>query len=416
MPAAPPRVLVVYAGPSPLEEIARDLGQGGYEVLTVSTPDEALALLSTDSFSLVLTDVDTSGDTGAPLLGEIGRLSPQTAGLVLTSYERAELTDSIGEGGCDYLITPCPMPVLRAAVARAIERAALARALREGLEELEVANEKLRTLSAELQLRVDEATGELRQRVDEIDEANRQLEQAHRDREAFVGMIAHDLGGPLTSIVGYLQLLGERGLPARVRDRARTTMLSEARRMARLLDDLVEASRLASGRFRVEPTECDLSALVRERVQVAQLGGEPHSFHLDAPRRPVRVLGDPDRLAQVISNLLNNAVIHAPGGDVRVELRGGEAVRLTVSDEGPGIPAEQLEAVFEPHVRLTDRRGGGRVGGRGLGLYIARLIVEAHGGRIWATAGPFGVGTAIHVSLPSAATVLPTVDRPAHTA
>ena len=108
---------------------------------------------------------------------------------------------------------------------------------------------------------------------------------------------------------------------------------------------------------------------------------------------------DPDRLAQVITNLLTNATKYSDGGEILVRVwREGNEARLSVRDQGPGIPAEQIEAVFEPYVRLSDDQSG-RPRGSGLGLYIARGIVQAHAGRIWVTSTP-GQGATLHVGLP----------------
>ncbi|HEY3107503.1 MAG TPA: HAMP domain-containing sensor histidine kinase, partial [Chloroflexota bacterium] len=285
------------------------------------------------------------------------------------------------------------------AIARALERAALARALREGLEDLDEANTRLRALSEGLQERVDAATAELRRKVDELDEAGRQLAAAQRQREEFISMIAHDLCGPLSAIAGYARMLGSPDLSPEVGQRARSIIRSETRRMARLVDDLTDAAQLVAGHFRAEPEAADLVEIVQEQIELAQAQTRRHRLRLATHQTSLPAICDPDRIAQVVANLLSNALKHTPGGDVEVELgRDGEAACLSVSDHGPGIPADHLGAIFDPGVRAPRGRGRPRPAGRGLGLYIARGVVEAHGGQI--SAENLASGARLLVRLP----------------
>jgi signal transduction histidine kinase len=145
---------------------------------------------------------------------------------------------------------------------------------------------------------------------------------------------------------------------------------------------------------------CDLVQIVSEQVEAARLTAEGRAIYLEVSLHAAPLLCDRDRITQVIANLVSNALKYAPEGPiwVRVGSEHGYAA-ISVSDEGPGIPSNRLEAIFEPYVRLTGEQEPEAPQGSGLGLYIARRIVEAHGGRIWAESAE-GQGATFQVRLP----------------
>jgi signal transduction histidine kinase len=386
LPNSLPGVLALFDQSSALESVVVNLQQGGYQVVTVRTADEAIDQVRSGRFGLVLADARLGGPGGSLLLAELRLLWPRTAAVILTSYDLLEAsTEAFAESACDYVVKPCPLPVLRASIARALERAALARALRQGLEELDEANTQLRELTEGLQQRVDAATADLRSKIEELDAAGRRLATAQGQREEFISMIAHDLSGPLSAIAGYARLLDNPDLSPEVAQRARSIIGSETRRMARLVDDLTDAAHLAAGHFRVELDPADLVVIVQEQIELAQARTRRHTIRLVADQERLEAICDADRIAQVVANLLSNAVKHTPGGPVEVELRReGEEARLSVSDGGPGIPADYLSTIFEAGERAPREDGEPAAPGRGLGLYIARGVVEAHGGQIQA--------------------------------
>jgi signal transduction histidine kinase len=145
---------------------------------------------------------------------------------------------------------------------------------------------------------------------------------------------------------------------------------------------------------------CDLAEILRGQVDLVAMSGAGHNASLEVTAPHTVITGDKDRIAQVISNLLANAMKYAPGSSVLVGLHSeDDRLRVTVSDEGPGIPLDRLEAIFEPRVRLAVTESGRTQRGRGLGLYIARGIVEAHRGRIWASSREGG-GATFTIELP----------------
>jgi signal transduction histidine kinase len=145
---------------------------------------------------------------------------------------------------------------------------------------------------------------------------------------------------------------------------------------------------------------CDLTGIAREQVELARPRTERHTIRLDAPA-DLSVPCDRDRIAQLLSNLLANALKYAPDGEIRVRVwQEGREARLSVSDEGPGIPPDKAEAIFEAGQRLGNGQADQKSNGVGLGLHIARGIAEAHGGRIWVESTP-GEGATFQVALPT---------------
>jgi signal transduction histidine kinase len=220
-------------------------------------------------------------------------------------------------------------------------------------------------------------------------------ERVHR----FVASVAHELSQPLTTILGAAQRL-ERAARARLRDSdlRLVRMISDAAHRAnRMLRDLRAASTIETGHFDVHPAPMDLVDAVRHVVD-EQPESDRNRIVLDAAG-PLTGVWDRDRIMQVVSNLLSNAVKYSPAeSEVKVRItREGPNALLSVRDQGPGIAPEDQVRLFEPYTRLEATTS---VEGSGLGLYVARRIVEAHGGRIWVESAP-GRGATFHVLLPS---------------
>jgi signal transduction histidine kinase len=252
-----------------------------------------------------------------------------------------------------------------------------------------------------IQLLADQAAVVLESRA-LIDEAARvqAREEATRLKDDFLSAAAHDLKTPLTTLVAQAQFMERRALatpdaPPDL-DGVRR-MIREAKRLNSLVLELLDASRAEQGRLTGEREEVDLAELARESGE--RTAREYSRCSIDA-REPVVGHYDRHRIIQLLDNLLENAVKYSPGGgEVRVSVRrDGQIARLTVSDQGIGIPAADLEQIFDRFHRGTnvdDRQ----FAGMGLGLFICRGIVEEHAGRIWAESRP-GAGSSFHVELP----------------
>lgn len=232
--------------------------------------------------------------------------------------------------------------------------------------------------------------------------ARQEAEVALQLRDEFLSIAAHELKTPLTNLSGYVQLIlrqlkrAEQLEPTRV-VRALEVMKGQADKLSRLLNQLLDISRLEDGKLMLERQPTDLTLLIQQIVSNAHASSQ-HTITLTLPpslEAPV----DPLRLEQVLTNLLDNAIKYSPdGGPIDVVLSQPEpaAVELSVRDRGLGIPPEKREQIFE---RFYQAHGDGHMGGLGLGLYISHQIVKLHGGEIRAEFPPDG-GTRFIVHLP----------------
>ncbi|MGZ6125808.1 MAG: sensor histidine kinase [Myxococcales bacterium] len=218
-------------------------------------------------------------------------------------------------------------------------------------------------------------------------------DEALSTRDIFLAMVSHDLRTMLGGIAMTTDLLrreaGSADGKATILQRVETIQRLTAR-MNRLIGDLVDVASIEAGKFEVVPAEGDLLALVRESVEVFNASAESRAIQITAETDgpPLLASFDHVRLLQVMANLLSNAIkFSPPGGRVSIGARGADGeVRISVTDAGPGIAAENLEAIFRKfwQVGRRDRTG------LGLGLFISRCILEAHGGRIWAESAATG--------------------------
>lgn len=218
----------------------------------------------------------------------------------------------------------------------------------------------------------------------------------------FVSLVSQELKNPLTALIGYAQLLGRPEIANDPTKRARTVkgLETRAQQMALVIDDLLQASRIERGALRLDLAPVDLPGLVTEAVGRFGQYQSRHRFVIDADTRMPAVSGDARRLEQLVTNLLSNTVKFAPGSpEVRVGLvRDDDDAVLTVADRGVGIPRELRGRVFERFYRIP-AQDGRLAAGAGLGLYLVKVIAEAHGGTVSVDSRE-GVGSVFTVRLP----------------
>jgi signal transduction histidine kinase len=235
--------------------------------------------------------------------------------------------------------------------------------------------------------------------------ADRLVEQMKSD---FVSTVSHELRTPLTSIYGFAETLLRRDVS--FGDEERRTFLgyiaSESQRLTVIVDALLNVARLDTGDLQVNLAPTDVRDVVGQVVQTLQEMQDGHSFVVDLPAEPLAASADPDKLRQVFSILLDNAVKYSPsGGTVTVgAARKRETVEVRVADEGIGIPQADQDQIFRKFYRGADAEERGGAGGTGLGLFIARGLVSAMGGRIWVSSRE-GEGSTFAFELPLAVTV-----------
>jgi signal transduction histidine kinase/CHASE3 domain sensor protein/ActR/RegA family two-component response regulator len=234
-------------------------------------------------------------------------------------------------------------------------------------------------------------------------QARTEAEAANRAKDEFLGTLSHELRSPLSAIRTWVHLLRRGHLDQAKSERALATIEESAKLQAQLIEDLLDVSRIVSGKLRMEARPVDLASVVESAIDTVRLAADAKDIALESRLAPIAgvVAGDPGRLQQVVWNLLSNAIKFTPrGGRVEVECAGaGTEVVITVADTGQGIAPEFLPHLFE-RFRQADSSSTRRHGGLGLGLAIVRHILELHGGRVEAESAGLGGGARFTVRLP----------------
>jgi signal transduction histidine kinase len=216
-----------------------------------------------------------------------------------------------------------------------------------------------------------------------------------------VNIVSHELRTPLASVLGFTALLLKREFAPATRRHYLGIVDAQARRLAALLEDFLDVQRIEHEGVDLAAERVDIARLLDEQAQLFAAQSPKHRVELDVAERPLTVRADPNRLAQVVGNLLSNAIKYSPDGgrvEVHAERRNG-GVRISVRDEGRGIPEEQQGRIFTKFFRGD--AGATGITGTGLGLAVSRQIVEAHGGTIGFDSDP-GEGSTFWLELPGA--------------
>ena len=243
-----------------------------------------------------------------------------------------------------------------------------------------------------------------------LEAQNEQLRQSERLKTELVSIVSHELRTPLASILGYSSLLLKRAFGKDDTRRYLETIHTQGRRLASLVEEFLDVERVEAGRIELKEELVDLRPLLEEEAELISNEAPRHRVHVSVDADSLLIRGDGDRIAQVYSNLLTNAVKYSPDGGV-IEVTGtvdGLVGRVQVRDEGVGIADEHQPRIFTKFFRGEARESG--FAGTGLGLAVSREIVEAHGGRIGFRSVP-GAGSAFWFELPLA----PTEDAPVST-
>lgn len=378
------RVLVLDGDEGIARTIGAVLRHEGYDVATAPAPAEAEAaeLLRDGHFDVVLADLRAEESAGEDVLAQIRELAPGAVVITLAQYASFETAlRALRAGAYDYLLKPVDVDELRLTVARGLEHRQLERELAARVAELEAAHAEARSFNVRLRQQVDSATVELRTKVEALNEANEHLRSTQEEHDRFVAMVAHEMRGPLNLIINYGQLTKRPGLAQETINHYSDIVTEQAYRLNRLVDDLQTATRLSTGHFTLKRQACDVAAAVSEVMDGFRTTVHDRRFSLERPDEPILAEVDADRLAQAVRNLVDNAVKYsASGGAVEVSVwRDDESAYIRVQDYGAGIPEAEMQRIFEAFTRLEKET---EVAGSGLGLFITRGIVEAHGGQL----------------------------------
>lgn len=358
------RVLVVDDEVELMTVLCEMLAEHGYETVGCASAQEALAVLREQEIDLLITDLMMPGMDGITLLRLAQEAHPYLIGIVATGQGTIQTAvDAMKSGAFDYVLKPFKLSALLPTLERAAD-------------------------------------------VGRLKRDNVHLRETIALRDEFISVAAHELKTPITSLLGAVQLLirqQEREATLAPDQIVRSLQIVErqAGRMSRLVTQLLETSRLDSGRFVPQRSLVDVTSLVTAAVEQARHATDRHEIVLSAPASvPAHV--DATRIEQVVGNLLDNAIKFSPDGgriDVEVSTPCDETIRVAVRDHGIGIPPPRRQELF---TRYYQAHAESHRSGLGLGLYISRCIVEHHGGKI-GVEFPADVGSRFIVDLPAGA-------------
>ena len=376
------RLLVVDDEESLRITTAAILEKEGYIVDTASSGDEAITLVNRTDYDLVLTDLHMEGGDGLSVLNQIRRHAPLTISVVLTGFASVESAiAALQEGAYDYLVKPCDIESMKHTIRRGVEHRRLMLAEQK-------ARADLQQLNMDLERRIEERTAEL-QRL------NVELADANRAKDVFLATLSHELRTPLTPVVGWIKLLRTGTLDEKSVLQALDAIERNAWLQSRLIDDLLDTSRIATGKLHFEPKPTDLNIAVKAAVDTVRATASARNIELSVTLWPTSlvVMGEPVRLQQIAWNLVSNAIkFTEPGGKVTVTTASdGMCAQLIVVDTGIGIEPDFLPHVFD-RFRQADGSTSRRHGGLGLGLAIADALANMHGGQLEAQSGGVGLG------------------------
>lgn len=284
--------------------------------------------------------------------------------------------------------------------AASIANARLFEAITHTNRELEAARDEILRWNQELEHKVEERTQEVQAQAEKIAELS-------REKDRLLGMVAHDLRTPLAGLLGFAEVAMagiDMGLEPEKTKEDLDVIRTTAQEMSELLNDLMDVSRIEAGKIHIEPTDVDLVALIEEgrRRYEVWAGTKDIAFNSFLPEGPLRVHADRKRIGQVLNNLISNAIkFSSQGGAITVQARTkDDLVHVSVRDTGQGIDPEELDQVFESYTQTGTKATGGEHGS-GLGLSIAKKLIEQHGGEIWVESKQ-GVGSQFTFTLPLA--------------
>jgi len=418
-------VLLVDDQPARLLTYETILSELGQNLVCAHSGIEALEKLMKDEFAVVLLDVsmpDMDGFEAATLIHQHPRFE-KTPIIFVTGVHVSELDRLKGYkvGAVDYVSIPVVPEILRSKVAVLVELHLKRRELQELNRNLAQANERLAqantTLQAEKTRELETLNRVLQRANQELESANRSLQtevtertrvelalkEADRHKDEFLAMLAHELRNPLAPIHNAVALMHRTSLSDPQLVWSRDVIGRQLSHLTRLVDDLLDVSRITRGKINLNKEVLELRALVARTVETVQPLFEErgHTLKVEIPDGVLSVLGDPTRLTQALGNVLGNAAKYTErGGKIAIEaVQSGSEIELRVRDNGIGIPPDLMPMIFNLFTQL-DRTSGPAQSGLGIGLALVQRLVEMHGGSVTAHSDGPGRGSEFVIRLP----------------
>jgi signal transduction histidine kinase len=266
--------------------------------------------------------------------------------------------------------------------------------------------EHLDELTRNQQAKIEQATSqlglanrELQRKTMQLEQSNQRLVALDKLKSEFVSIVSHELRTPLTGIIGFAQTLQTVPLPEPQKEKYLKIIESEGKRLAYLVEEFLDISKIDSGNIDLRMDRISLAEVIRETIGALNIPGGI-AIECSLPDDPLPAEGDKNRMKQVLMNIVDNALRYTrPSGKIVITGKSAaDAIVVSVQDEGPGIPTEQLDKIFQKFFRGMDEISR-KSKGSGLGLAIAKGIVESHRGTIWVESH-VGKGSTFHFSIP----------------
>jgi len=390
------KVLVVDDSPANLIALGAVLKPLGVQIVEARSGLEAIERVANSSFAVALLDVQMPGMDGFELASRIRELASgvELPIIFLTAIHADELYVRRGYqlGGADYIMKPFDADVLRARVRAFVD--------------LFQQRERLRARQVGERTRErDEALAKLSRMLESERAARREAEVANRAKDEFLATVSHELRTPLNAILGWSMLARDFANDPQAQ-RALQTIERNARAQMRIIEDVLDIGRIISGKLRLEVDSVDVGEPIRGAVEAVRPAADAKEVELtiDVAKDIGRMMADPERLQQIVWNILANAIkFSSQRGHVELVARRADGqVTIRVTDDGQGIAPEFLPHLFEPF-RQADGSTTRRHGGLGLGLAIVKQLVQAHGGSVTAESPGLGLGATFVVVLPARA-------------
>jgi len=373
---ASPKILVTDDDLNTLKTLSANLEDMGYRVATATKGQEALELIRKRGFNIIIADIKLPDISGLEILETAKELNPETAVIMITGHASLETAvNAINEGAYAYILKPVAMSELETTINNALREQRLLSENRELVENLQQSNKRM-------------------------EEANRALEQVSQAKSDFTARMSHELRTPLNSIIGFSEvLLSKKMSPA---DRAtHEEFLSyihiSAEHLLHLIDSILDLSKIEAGKLTLESREFDLRVLLEDvRITVLpMLTAKKQTLIIEIGNGVNTIFADELKMRQIFLNLISNAHKFTPRkGNIKVvcQMEDPHLLQCSVIDNGIGISPQDQQRIFEEFGQAKENPTD-NARGVGLGLSIAKRLVELHGGNVWVVSEPGGGST-----------------------